>query len=78
MGVSFRGSRIYIPVLPKNYDIRTPLGIRNVYHSLDRTYTLLWNAPEDPKLIDSYTVFWCQPKSVASNECHVCIHLLNE
>uniref|UniRef100_A0A0K8V7B8 Cytokine receptor n=1 Tax=Bactrocera latifrons TaxID=174628 RepID=A0A0K8V7B8_BACLA len=70
MGVSLRSSRIYVPALPKNYDERTPLGIRNVYHSLDRTYTLLWNAPEDAEDLENYTVFWCQPKSVASNECH--------
>ncbi|XP_011208512.2 cytokine receptor isoform X1 [Bactrocera dorsalis] len=70
MGVSLRSSRIYVPALPKNYDERTPFGIRNVYHSLDRTYTLLWNAPEDAEGLESYTVFWCQPKSVASNECH--------
>nr|XP_014087768.1 cytokine receptor-like [Bactrocera oleae] len=70
MGVSLRSSRIYVPALQKNYDSRTPLGIRNVYHSLDRTYTLLWNAPEDWKRVENYTVFWCQPKSVASNECH--------
>ncbi|XP_011177274.2 cytokine receptor isoform X1 [Zeugodacus cucurbitae] len=70
MGVSLRSSRIYVPALPKHYDNRTPLGIRNVYHSANSTYTLFWNAPEDPLGIENYTVFWCQPKSVVSNECH--------
>ncbi|XP_017471871.1 PREDICTED: cytokine receptor-like isoform X1 [Rhagoletis zephyria] len=69
-GVSLNSSQIRIPSLPKNYDNRTPLGIRNVYHALQRTYTLLWNSPEDSANVESYTVFWCKPKSVASNECH--------
>ncbi|XP_004529670.1 cytokine receptor isoform X2 [Ceratitis capitata] len=70
MGVSLLNSRVYVPALPKNYDSHTPLGIRNVYHALDRNYTLFWNAPQDAKYLENYTVFWCQPKSVASNECY--------
>ncbi|XP_053948959.1 cytokine receptor-like isoform X2 [Anastrepha ludens] len=70
MGVSLNSSRIRVPSLPRNYDNRTPLGIRNVYHALQQAYTLLWNAPEDSANVESYTVFWCKPKSVASNECH--------
>ncbi|XP_067641191.1 cytokine receptor-like isoform X2 [Eurosta solidaginis] len=68
-GVSPISSRIRVPELMQNSENRTPSSIRSVYHALKRSYTLLWSPPEDYTNLEGYTIFWCKPKSVVSNEC---------
>ncbi|XP_017055635.1 cytokine receptor isoform X2 [Drosophila ficusphila] len=57
------------PISNRDFRQRVPKNIRSEYHSINNSYTLSWEPPEDRLELRNYTVFWCEPKPGLQSEC---------